>query len=537
MAAAAFRGDRVAPPIFGTLADGLKRTNAADGASSVVPSAPPRTPVGPRPPKLAAVLAGGSGVIERGAMTSVSDGTQKRRPAPSIDSVRTRLTRQLPVQLTRSARPGVSDAGTIIAAGAVPFTSAAGTARSVSIGRTGSALALGTVIGGLGKTRLGARRGATTASTIHAGDLVVLHSVDAPTDLDAQNRPMFTVTGQTRVTMTASDGTVLADAMVRESIVVPPSTAIIGVHAGGDTAVKDGLAGWHERSRMARLNARVAVGPGCALKMEGVVTEAPPAWLTAAELIVQATSITTRFVDAARTVVVVLAGSETPTPDDVTIELDGATRVADRKGNVREPRVVMIGDRTALIYDVKPAKTGNVSVFVQPGGQWRLAGVLGGDVDSETLARNIAMKGIASVAGRLMLAADGAPVSVNWEPPPVVVLPGPVGIARKKAAVRKSSAKKSARKTSARKTAPRKTSTRKTTAKKRATKKAVPKKRAATTRTAATTKRIPGKRGSPKRAATTRSVATTKRAAQTRATAKRSTKKTTTTRGGARNAR
>ena len=498
VAAAAFRGDRVAPPIFGTLADGLKRTNAADGTSTVVPTGPTRTPVGPRPPKLAAVLAGGSGVIERGAMTSVSDGTQKRRPAPSIDSVRTRLTRQLPVQLTRTARPGVSDAGTIIAAGAVPFTSAAGTARSVSIGRTVSAQALGPVIGGLGKSRLGARRGAVAASTIHAGDLVVLHSVDAPMDLDANNRPRFSVTGQTRVTMTASDGTVLADAMVTQSIVVPPSVAIIGVHAGGDTSVKDGLAGWHERSRMARLNARVAVGPGCALKMEGVVSEAPPAWLTAAELIGQATSITTRFVDAARTVVVILAGSESPTPDDVTLELDGATRVADRKGNTREPRVVMVGDRTALIYDVKPAKTGNVSVFVQPGGQWRLAGVLGGDVDSETLARDIAMKGIASVAGRLLLAADGAPVSVNWEPPPVVVLPGPVGIARKKTAARKTSAKKSARKTSARKTAARKMSTRKTAAKKRATKKVAPK---------------------------------------TRATPKRSTRKSTTTRGGARNAR
>ena len=533
VAAAAFHGDRVAPPIFGTLADGLRRTNASDGASSTVPVAPASVPPSPRPPKLAGVLAGGAGVIERGAMTSVSDGTLKRRPAPSLDSVRTRLTRQLPVQLTRSARPAVADGSTVIAAGVSPFTSAPGTARSVAIGRNVSANALGAVVGGLtgaqrgvrlSGTKAGARRGAdVSASTLHAGDLVVLHAVDASIDVDPNNRPLFRVTGQVRVTMTASDGMVLADAMVNDTIAIPPRTAIIGVHAAGDTAVSDGLAGWHERSRVARLNSRVAIGTGCALQLEGVVSEAQPAWLSANELIVQATGITTRFVSPARTVIVILAGSDAPTSDDVTLELDGATRKADRKGTVHAPRVVMAGDRTALLYDVVPTRGVALSVRVQPGGQWRLAGVLAGDADSATLAQTIALKGIAPLAGRLLMAADGAPVSVTWE-----AAPTPFGAVRGTAQ----------RKTGQRKTVQRKTAQRKTASRKKASRKTAGRKRVARTTLAKTTAlKKTAKKTANKRATKQTARKTTPKKGAATTGRKVTAKPSTTRRGGARNAR
>jgi large repetitive protein len=563
VAAAAFHGDRVSPPIFGTLADGLRRTNAADGASSTLPIAPAAVPPGPRPPKLAGVLAGGAGVIERGAMTSVSDGTLKRRPAPSLDSVRTRLTRQLPVQLTRNARPAVAEGGTVIAAGVSPFTSAPGTARSVAIGRNVSANALGAVVGGLSGARLGAplsgtksgaRRSAdASASTLHAGDLVVLHAVDASIDVDPQNRPLFRVTGQARVTMTASDGTVLTDAMVNDTIAIPPRTAIIGVQAGGDTAVTDGLAGWHDRSRVARLNARVAIGTGCALQVEGVVSEAQPAWLTAQELIVQATGVTTRFVAQARTVIVILAGSDAPTPDDVTLELDGATRRADRNGKVHAPRVVMAGDRAALIYDVVPSRGAALSVHVQPGGQWRLAGVLAGDADSASLAQTIALKGIAPLAGRLLMAADGAPVSVTWEAAPTPSLPigarpgtarqKTAGTAQRKTTSRERAARKTARQKGAVRTSiVEKAGVKKAGLKKTGLKKAEVKK--ADVKKTGLKKTAAGKRGvkkSVKQGVKQATKHTARRAAPKKIAAKTgrnvTAKSSTTRRGGARNAR
>ena len=495
MAAAAFRGDRVAPPLFGTLADGLRRTNAADGASSVVPTPEPVAPPGTRAPKFAGVLAGGAGVIERGPRTSVSGGRLKRRPAPTIDSVRSRLTRQLAVQLTRTARPGVSEAGTIIAAGVVPFTAAPGTARSLAAGRTASARAFAGIVGGLDSGpngQLGARRTraaaapAAGAPTLYAGDLVVLHCPDASSDLEATNRPRFTLTGQARVTMAASDGTVLLDATVKDAVAIPPRTAMIGVQAGGDTGVRDGLAGWHEASRLARMNARVAVGPGCTLQIEGVVSEAPPTWLGASEIIAQATAVTTRFTSSARTIAVVLAGSETPSIDSILLELDGATRVAPKGGEPRAPRVVMAGRRAVLLYDVKPARDAAIAVRVQSGGPWRLSGVMAGDADSETLARTIATKGVEAVAGRLLLAADGAPISVTWEPPER----GPSDAPRKKSSGRKSIAKsKVAKKSQVAKKSAKKVI--KKTAKKKAAKKAT--KRTSASRTTTRT-RSRGKR-------------------------------------------
>jgi hypothetical protein len=326
--------------------------------------------------------------------------------------------------------------------------------------------------------------------------------------------------------MTASDGHVLEDATVDDTITIPPRTAIIGVHAGGNTAVIDGLAGWHERSRVARLNSRVAMGPGCSLQLDGVVTEAQPAWLSAAALLVQATGITTRFVNPVQTVVVLLAGSEAPTPDDIVIELDGATRVADRSGVVRPPRVVMAGDRTALLYDVKPAKTGTVSVHVQPGGHWRLAGVLGGDAESEALSRSLAMKGVAPIAGRLLLAADGAPVAVTWEGPPAVVLPGPFGARRRKSA-RAEAATASSRTASGRTSGARTRVTTTSAAKKSAAKKSAAKKSTAKKSSAkkSSGRASPAKRSSARTAAVTKPVA--KKSAAKKTVHKSSPAKTT----------
>ena len=494
VAAAAFQGERVAPPIFGTLADGLKRTNAADTVPTVLEAPAPVVPKGPRPPKVSGLLSGGAGVFERGPATTVADKSFKRRPAPSIESVRSRITRSLPVQLTRTARPGVAQSGTLLAAGVVPFTAAPGTSRSLAVGRTATRGAIGGIVGGLrGKSVRGLAR-ADAGSTLHAGDLVLLHAGDASIDLDAKRRPTLELTGQARVTMTTSDGTLLLDTMSDRVVTIPPRTALIGVQAGGDVAVRDGIAGWHERSRLARFNARVAVGAGCALRLEGIVTEAQPAWMLASTLIREATAVTTRFTGAVKTIVVILASEEPTSFEDLVLELDGAKRVTDKAGVERAPRVVMAGTRATLLYDVVQTRGASVAVRVEPGGPWRLAGVLGGAIDSETLARTVTTRGAAAIAGRLLMAADGKPVQVQWVGPserePVgartaaAKKSAPKKAATKKAATKKPATKKPATKTAA-KTAGKKSGKTATTATKKATKTVARKAATKSTRTSA----------------------------------------------------
>ena len=438
-AQAAFRGDRVAPPIFGNLADGLRRTNAADGASSLTPEAPAAPLPLPRAPKVTGVLGGGAGVIERGASSTVRDQSLKRRPAPTLDSVKTRLTnRSLPVQLTRTPRPGAVTDGTTIAAGVVPFTAAPGTRRSMAVGRSANGVSLDAVVGGLKAKRRGAAASAAQ-STVHAGDLVVIASPDASVDLDTRSRPTLQVSGQARVTMVEADGTVLLDATVRDRVIVPPKTAMIGVQAGGSVAVEDGLLrGWHARTRVARLSARLAVAPGCALVMEGAVVEGSASWMEARTAIADASAITTRFAATVRTVVVVLTGASEPNLDGLTLLLSGATRATDRNGAPRAPSVVMRGTECALVYEVIPERAATtVSVRVRPGGQWQLAGVLGSDVDANTIAQSIALRGVVACAGRLLMAADGRPIAVEWVPAKKV----PVGAAAA-AAKRKSTSRR-----------------------------------------------------------------------------------------------
>jgi hypothetical protein len=217
----------------------------------------------------------------------------------------------------------------------------------------------------------------------------------------------------------------------------------------------------------------VAVGPGCVLRLEGIVSEATPAWLAASAVTAKATTVTTRFTAPPHTVVILLAGSDEHSPASVELELSGATRAIDSHGAEQAPRVVMSGSRAALLYDVVPTLDDVVSVRVRAGGSWRLAGVMGGDGASATLAQTIASKGIAALAGRLLIAADGAPISVTWAPPSPVPVPSPrtpprsrgksarttgSTVAPQKSATKKTASGKTAsKKTAAKKTGPQKT--------------------------------------------------------------------------------
>ena len=100
---AATRNDRVAPPRFGNLADGLARRNGDDGARSELP--PPAAK--PAPSARGAVHRRASRVGPRcgrqGGDDEVANGRIKRRPAPTIESVRGRIGLHIPATLTTVA--------------------------------------------------------------------------------------------------------------------------------------------------------------------------------------------------------------------------------------------------------------------------------------------------------------------------------------------------------------------------------------------------------------------------------------------------
>ncbi|MGZ8457281.1 MAG: DUF6603 domain-containing protein, partial [Gemmatirosa sp.] len=121
LARAAFAGDRAAPPLFGTLADGLARRNADDAAAEVQVPPPPVAPPPLRAPRVLAWMTAGAGVAPRDVPTTVKDRRIKRRVAPTLTSVQTRLATHLPVQMVATAHPAAERARTVIATAVVPW--------------------------------------------------------------------------------------------------------------------------------------------------------------------------------------------------------------------------------------------------------------------------------------------------------------------------------------------------------------------------------------------------------------------------------
>ncbi|MBV1856283.1 DUF6603 domain-containing protein [Catellatospora tritici] len=148
LARASYRGEVAAPPLFGTLADGLAVANGADAAAARVAPPPPPAARVDRAPIVAGYLTAGPGAAARAAITTVADREPPRRVAPTLDAARVRLATQLPVELHLAAAPSVPREGTLVAA-SVPRTVVPGTTRSYGYGTAG----LSALVGGLSATK------------------------------------------------------------------------------------------------------------------------------------------------------------------------------------------------------------------------------------------------------------------------------------------------------------------------------------------------------------------------------------------------
>src|SRR6185295_10212478 len=194
---ASYPGTRAAPPLFGTLADGLAPANGADPAADKQGAQVAPAPAAPRPPTVLALLTSGAGVAKRAPRTTVANAKIKRRPAPSLASVEARFAPHLPVRLTVSPLPSTKRTSTVIATGVVPRTDAPGMTRTYRAGQIGGIRGLDGLVGGLpgvGLRGVAAKAGTTASdaatapppppagpggSLITAGDVLVMQLPDA----------------------------------------------------------------------------------------------------------------------------------------------------------------------------------------------------------------------------------------------------------------------------------------------------------------------------------------------------------------------
>ena len=104
LAAAAYRGERDAPPLIGSLTDGLAKQNGTDGERPTVDPVIREVPL-LRRPVVVGLMTSGVGAAFATPRTTVKDATLKRRPAPTVASVQGRLGLHVPRPSPAPHRP------------------------------------------------------------------------------------------------------------------------------------------------------------------------------------------------------------------------------------------------------------------------------------------------------------------------------------------------------------------------------------------------------------------------------------------------
>lgn len=407
-AQAIYENSRTAPPLFGTLMDGLEPVNSESSSVSQMATGAVAAVRTPAKPFVTGFMTSGAGVALRAATTSVSDARIKRRPAPSTESVRGRLGRSLPIKLNLTHAPSRLSDDTVVLRGALPRTNVTGLSLSYLGGRVGSGAGTAFV---RGLTSGPAPQ--TPQTSLRSGDFVTLRCPDAAID-SSSVRPQLRISGLARVVMLLGNGAVLHDLPVRDkTLEVPKHTALIAVQAsGGGDGRPTGLhvEGWHDQSRLIRLSGRSALGAGCVLTLNGANSRPPVGWHVAQDLVRGIASISTRFSSRITCIGVVLKGATSRAASDVEIELYGAAHRSDPV----EPTVVQAGSRSILLFNVVPdGRNSGVSVRVIQGGTKEIAGMIAADSDADSLAELVAEKGLSATVSRLRAVSEDR-CEVEW---------------------------------------------------------------------------------------------------------------------------
>jgi hypothetical protein len=251
-------------------------------------------------------------------------------------------------------------------------------------------------------------------STVRSGDVVVLQLPDAAFDIDADRRPSVAISGRARVTAVLGR-TVLADTVVTDQpFVVPRLTSHVAVQADGVLTPTDGYAGWHARSRVARVGTQAAVAAGCVLSVDAAGSRPVMEWDTAGAVVHEATEVRTVFATPASTVLVALTGTASRSVVPSRLTLAGARLATDSSGADLPPTAVTLGTTSVLLYRTVPDPDAtSMTVTVTAGGGWAVSGVAATDDAVADAVALVARHQLSGVIGKV-LATSGPGCSVEW---------------------------------------------------------------------------------------------------------------------------
>jgi hypothetical protein len=451
-ARASLRGERQAPPLLGTLAEGLQ----AD-AVTTVPAIGAERPAKVYDhfvdaPVAVGLLSGASIDIRTTspARTTVKGSERAWRTAPpTMASVEAGRSRSIAARLVLVEPEAVSTgrAGTVIANVSVPPTAVAHAAPAV-VARTGAAgqEPLAGFTSGLtlqqlrdrGMRAAAQRAEGTPGATLTPGQLVVLKLPNARRDAALEgDRPRLEVTGlPARVVMLGLGGEVLADRLVggvqatgatgETTISVVQGTERIVALGQGDTrstAFDAGLTGWHAGMQLPYVGWSSAIAPGCVVHSSGEPLQLhreriEAGWVAGAELARGVSTVTTTFAEAPSTVVIILddpaAFGNDVNGRQLLLGLDGASRA--RTGGVERPPVLLaMENRSVLAYDIVRDGNGPVVVTIASQEGWSLVGVMGATaLDATGAIALIAGRGLDAALRPFATAANSGMSRLQW---------------------------------------------------------------------------------------------------------------------------
>jgi hypothetical protein len=195
----------------------------------------------------------------------------------------------------------------------------------------------------------------------------------------------------------------------------------LGEQTGG---TPPGLAGWHSAQELAYIGWLSAIAAGCIVKAEGSSVRPTrqrfrAGWVEAADLVEEATIVSTHFTQPVRTIAIIIDDpTETDAARGLSLALEGADRPVGTDGAPVPPTVVVVANRSVLIYPIVPrrgpgALGGPVTVSVASQTGWHLSGVMAGMETPEVMARRMSEHGLDAMLQSVVRGRAGA-VSLGW---------------------------------------------------------------------------------------------------------------------------
>lgn len=427
MDVAAWRRERSAVPLLGSLGEGLGHVQRAVDVAATAPPVPAAAPP-PRPPQLRAVLVaaesgepitaqlgGGGEPIAPTTYTTVSERLKNETKhvvvsPPKLADIDAGLLAAVPARLLRYAPPVAAAQTTVVAAVAPPLT------RTV---RPGAEIATGRATAASKRRGLTADTGGlmvdATAERAHIneGEIAVFELQDASRDADAIRRPSLILRkGRARVIALGPAGGVAIDRILtagssedRSRVVIPPATRGLVMIGLGEGTGSDGVSGWVSEVPLPSATDGVLVAAGCMVDAVGRVPTRGVAalrsgWVAPDDLVAGESAVTTTFAVPIDAVAIALEGGTGP---DFVLGVDGAERPIGPDKTPEAPVLVSDRTRSVLVYRLVKSRPGT-AVTVTTGAARRLAGIAAMSADAvpgidpaAALANAIANGGLAAI--------------------------------------------------------------------------------------------------------------------------------------------